>query len=199
MAEHQMYPSNTDAARQAAQQAPSNPKNVEPAVSGASTIQKSVLDKTTEFFGLQKPKTFGDWVAVVADMTNRVYSAFDTITGNKRNQSNLSVPAARVAYGQFYNQAQTAQQYAQPKQTSTYSYDDILYRTRGDAEVVLAQMRELLEMYHNVSVGDLFDLSGISAPNGYTDQKFGWKDLSMARVVPAGNGFMILLPKAGQL
>lgn len=203
MAERQ-FPSNTDEARMAAttppQPAQQQPKNVSAAVSGARTVDKTPLDKASEFLGFNKPKTFGDWVAVVADMTNRVYSAFDTLTGNKRGPGtiNAQVPAARIAYSQIY-QNQNNQQFAQPRQTSTYSYDNIAYRTRGDAEVVLAQMRELLDIYKNVSVNDLFDLSGITSPNGYTDNKFGWRDLSMARVVQAGSDFMILLPKAVQL
>ena len=209
MAERQ-YPSNSDASRAVPSVAnvpqtsapPANPKNITPVVSGAQKLEKGVLDKASDFLGINKPKTFGDWVQTVADITNRVYSAFDTITGNKRipQQSNQVVPGARIAYGQFWQNAQVQQQATQQRGPATYWYDDILYPTRGDAEVVLAQMRELLELYKNVSVGDMFDLSGISSPNGYVDQKYGWRDLSMARTVPVGTqGYMIVLPRATQL
>lgn len=212
MAERQ-YPSNSDASKQQVsipQTTPPDPsqgiqRNLTPAVDGAQTIQKSYLDKASEFLGFNKPKTFGDWVQTIADMTNRVYSAFDTITGNRRQSSQpntqASVPAARIAYGQFYQSQANAQAYAQPKAPAAYSFDDILYRTRGDAEVVLAQLRELIQLYKMASVNDLYDLSGITPPaNGYTAAKYGWRDLSMARVVPVGaQGFMIVLPSVTQL
>ena len=45
-------------------------------------------------------------------------------------------------------------------QKSNYSYNDLVFNNRGDAEVVLERMYELLDHFETVSVADLFDLAG---------------------------------------
>ena len=61
------------------------------------------------------------------------------------------------------------------------SYDDIEFDTREDAEEVLDRMDELIEQYGIVTVGDLFDLAGVTG-NGYTDQNYGWTSVASATI-----------------
>lgn len=190
--EQQQYPNNSDKARE--QQDYANKRVGAPAVNGGVQIKKKTwLDHFREFFGLSECHSFRDYVSTVSDMTNRVYGAVDTLLGGRPQPPNGSVPAARISYANYYNTPlqQPQQGNAQQRLTSMYSYADIEFDRRADAETVLYRMMELLSMYHSVSVGDMFDLAGITSPNGYTDQKFGWTDVSMARVVPVGGKFRI--------
>jgi hypothetical protein len=77
---------------------------------------------------------------------------------------------------------------------SRFDYDDLVFDSRGDAEVVLTQMDEMLDRYKVVSVLDMYDAAGVTPP--YTADKYGWTDLHDAKIVPVRNGYVIKLPKA---
>lgn len=108
-----------------------------------------------------------------------------------RSRSNGS----RVSYRAYYderNDRQSAQ-----RVRPSYSYDDIIFDDRGDAEEVLCRMEELIDRFQVVSVADLFDMAGLSC--NYTDNKYGWTDLRDARVERVHDGYVIRLPRATTL
>lgn len=74
-----------------------------------------------------------------------------------------------------------------------YSYDDVVLGTRGEAEDVLGHMFDILDEYEMVSIADLYDLVGIQS--SYTDNKYGWTDLTGARVERTREGYYIHLPR----
>lgn len=106
-------------------------------------------------------------------------------------------PGAKVAYRQYYQDRDDRPSYNRPRAQAQYSYDDIVFETRGDAEEVLYRMEELLERFDVVSVADLFDMAGISCQ--YTDNKYGWTDLRNAHVERVRDGYIISLPRATSL
>lgn len=106
--------------------------------------------------------------------------------------------ASRVNYRSYYDQGRDERkEYNRPRAQSSYSYDDIVFPSRGDAEEVLYRMEELLERFDMVSVADLFDMAGISC--NYTDNKYGWKSLRDARIERVSDGYIIRLPRATTL
>ena len=109
------------------------------------------------------------------------------------NRGKSGAPGSKIAYRQYY-QSEDRRDYARPRAQAQYSYDDIVFETRGDAEEVLYRMEELLERFDVVSVADLFDMAGISC--NYTDNKYGWTDLGNARVDRVRDGYIINLPRA---
>lgn len=104
---------------------------------------------------------------------------------------------AKVSYRQYYRDPDERRDYARPRAQAQYSYDDIVFDNRGDAEEVLYRMEELLERFEVVSVADLFDMAGISC--NYTDNKYGWTDLRSAHVERVRDGYIINLPRATSL
>lgn len=81
--------------------------------------------------------------------------------------------------------------------TRSYSFDDIIFESRGEAEEVLDRMDELIDSYRAVSVADMYDLAGLSCD--YTDNKYGWTSLRSADIVRVSGGYMIKLPRATAL
>lgn len=75
-----------------------------------------------------------------------------------------------------------------------YSYDDIILPSRGEAEDVLARMDELMDTYGLVRVADLYDLVGITG--NYTDNKYGWTNITRAEIIRNRDGYMIKMPRA---
>lgn len=161
--------------------------------------EKNSWDGIREFFGIAECNSFRDYVSALSDMTNRVYSAIDTLLGNRRYQ-NSNVPGARVSYGSYYQnpvpQHPQTQGNVKPPQPGIYGSGSLEFDLRSDAEVVLGGMIGMLVDYQNVSIGDMYDLAGITSPNGWTDFKYGWRDLTGAKVVPFGSKWVISLPPA---
>lgn len=104
--------------------------------------------------------------------------------------------ASRVSYRAYYDARDDRRESSQ-KIRPSYNYDDIIFDNRGDAEDVLDRMGELVDRFDAVSVADLFDMAGLSC--NYTDNKYGWTDLSDARVDRVHDGYVIRLPKATTL
>ena len=106
-----------------------------------------------------------------------------------------STAANKVSYRDYYsNNRNQSPSYRTTVTRSTYSYDDVVIPTRGDAEAVLSQMDEIVATYGFVRVADLYDLVGITG--SYTDNNYGWTDIRSARIDRVRDGYIIKLPRA---
>ena len=112
----------------------------------------------------------------------------DTKTGYRRSN------ADKFSYSSISRDTRAVRDSRYPTTNSIYSYDDIVLATRGEAEDVLDRMCELLDVYKTVTVADLKDLVGITPI--YTDNKYGWTNLSTAETVRIRDGYMLKLPRA---
>lgn len=74
-----------------------------------------------------------------------------------------------------------------------HNFDDLDFESRGEAEEILSRLVDLIEDYGMASVADYYDLAGVSS--NFTDDKYGWRNLSMASVTRTRNGYVINLPK----
>lgn len=79
-------------------------------------------------------------------------------------------------------------------QNGRFDYEDIVFETRGDAEAVREQMLDTLDRYGMVTVADVYDLSGLTAP--YTASKYGWFNIRTSEVTRVRDGYILKLPKA---
>lgn len=102
----------------------------------------------------------------------------------------------RTPYRSYYDDRND-----RPRKTANmagrFDYDDISFDSRGDAELVLDQMRDLVDGdrgYGLVTVADMYDMAGLPAP--FTARKYGWFNLRTAEVIRGRDGFYIRLPKA---
>lgn len=69
----------------------------------------------------------------------------------------------------------------------------IVYKTRIDAEAVLRGLDEQIMEFGEATVMQFYDLSDVDSQ--FTDAKWGWKDISSARIYPCPGGFTIQMPK----
>lgn len=76
---------------------------------------------------------------------------------------------------------------------SRHEFDDVIIKSRGEAEEVLSTLVDIIEDYGMVSVSDLYDLVGITS--NFTDNKYGWINLSDASVSRVRDGYLIDLPR----
>ena len=76
---------------------------------------------------------------------------------------------------------------------SRFDFGDVVLASRGEAEDVLSHLIDLTIDYGEASVGDFYDLVGITT--NFTDNSWGWKDLSKASVVRVRGGYIVNLPR----
>lgn len=78
---------------------------------------------------------------------------------------------------------------------SDFGIGNVRFPTRGDAEMVLQSMRDLLMNYPLVTVATFFELSNVSTEN-YQANSYGWTNLDNARVDRTIDGmYRLILPR----
>lgn len=75
-----------------------------------------------------------------------------------------------------------------------HNFDEIILESRGEAEEVLSHLVDLTEDYGQATIADLYSLVGMTS--AFTDDKYGWTNLSTATVSRVREGYLINLPKA---
>ena len=83
------------------------------------------------------------------------------------------------------------------QQRDVPSRDDIIVKSRGDAEAIIEALAELIQAYDVASVADLMQLVGLTG--NYTDDKWGWTSIAGARYDRVHDGFRLILPPARPL
>lgn len=190
--------SKTEAVKQAEE------KRVEKVVTGkVVTKKKSGFSKFAGEFISEDAKNIKSYVigdvlipAFKKAISDIITDGIDIILygGNGRNRSGRS-NADRVSYRSYYDDRRQSDRLTTSRYSSnSYSYDDIILDSRGEAEEVLARMDELMDTYGLVRVADLKDLVGITG--SYTDNKYGWTNIRNAEIVHVRDGWMIKMPRA---
>lgn len=117
---------------------------------------------------------------------------------SKRNKSSGNGSNPRISYSSYSNYY-SSNQTNQNRTTPSYKEEnrEIIFESRGEAEDVLIQLNEIIERYHMVSMSDLNDILNVTGP--YTDQKYGWTDLSTATTSKVREGYALRLPRVRAL
>lgn len=75
---------------------------------------------------------------------------------------------------------------------AVHNFNDVVLKTRVEAEDVIDQMRTMVDQYGMVSVNDLYDMVGLTSD--FTDAKWGWTNLRSASVRQVRGGYLLDLP-----
>lgn len=114
---------------------------------------------------------------------------------SRRTGSRIAASVGQVAYNRFGGNSVLTNREAPRQSMSTRGravrdFDEILLATRQEGEEVLEKMYTLLSQFGSVSVSDLEEMLGIKGE--YTNQKYGWEDLTGSRLVRIRNGSYLL-------
>ena len=112
--------------------------------------------------------------------------------GKKRSKS-----AGNVSYRKYYDDPRDRardRDRGDSHGRGRFDYEDILFETRGEAELVREQMVEIIDQYGFVTVADMYDMADLTAP--YTATKYGWTNIRNAEAVRVRDGYVLKLPKA---
>lgn len=197
------YPSNAHKNEKKELKPSQDEKKIEKAISGTATVKKKgVAKKFSDVFISEDAHNVGEYVLtdVIVPFTKKLISeaittAIDILLYGDKGRGKGSSIASRYGYRDYGKAYDRDRRDISPSRNrSGYNYDDIYLESRGEAEEVLTRMDELIDQYGVVSVGDLYDLVGVTG--AYTDNNYGWTDLRTASVVRTRDGYMIKLPRA---
>ena len=168
------------------------------------SILTSVLDPTSIIFlpdDIANVKSYIISDVIVPAIKKTVSDIVDSFLypdGRGRRRSSGS----SVSYNSYYDgKRDSRKNSSQPRSSLNVNkhLDEIIIDNRGDAEKVLDGLFDYLETYEVVSVGDLYELLGLSSNSSYVDEKYGWTDLSEADVVRVRDGWKLRLPRVSPL
>jgi hypothetical protein len=179
-------------------------KKVEKVVSGTAKARKrNEMQKLADVFISKDVSSVKSYIlldvlipAMKKAVSDIVTNGIDMLLYGESGGRKGGTAASKVSYRSYYDK-QRDRDYGEPSRQRAktgYSYDDVIFDNRGDAEEVLSRMDELISQFGIVSVADLYDMAGITG--NYTDNKYGWTDISAATPVRMKDGYIIRLPRA---
>lgn len=175
-------------------------KKIEPVVTGKTTVKKkSGIVKIADVFLPEDVSSVKDYIvrdviipkvkSMLHDIGSEAWDSFWGISG--RSSTNGKSIARYVSYDKYSQNKQSDT----PRRSGT-SFEEIMFSSRGDAEVVYDRMAELCEQYNAVSVADMYELANVSNDN-FALNKIGWTSMEGAEIVRvSGGGFKIKMPLA---
>lgn len=181
-------------------------KKIEKVVTGVvKTKKKSKFEGIMSNFISEDAKSVKSYVfgevlipAIKKAISDIVTDGIDIILyGESRGRSRNNRPSNYVSYSNYASGGRNDRSRMNERQAlmaGSYSYNDIILSSRGEAEDVLTRMDELMDTYGLVRVADLYDLVGITG--NYTDNKYGWTNIRNASVERVRDGYMIKMPRA---
>lgn len=183
--------------------APETAKRAEKVVHGKVKAKKNETRKWTDMFISEDVSNVKSYIIMDVIVPSIKKAVYDLIVGTLDmslygGKGGGKRPTAdKVSYHTDYNSVSRRDDRFSNERNRTssgYSYDDITVETRGEAEMVISRMDEIMEEYDQVRVADLYDLVGITGD--YTDNKYGWTNIQTARIVRTRDGYKIQMPRA---
>lgn len=196
------YASNSNKAKraQAEAQAPEEQKTVAKVVTGPVKVKKQnefqkaigsviVSDLRTIAAYLMKEKLLP---AVKKFVFEAGSDALHMAMYGNASTSKGGSGGSKISYSGYYK-SDERKPVETPIRDNLFEYERIVIEHRGDAEAVLDDLKEALDHGYLVSVGDLYDKLGVTKP--HTAHKYGWEDLSTARIVHTTDGYILKMPR----
>ena len=99
----------------------------------------------------------------------------------------------KTSYSAYYKSDRDRERRKNEPRRRSCDVPEIIVDTRMDANDVIEEMNNLIDEYDSVSVADLNQIVGITG--SYTDEHYGWYDISSVRIRRANGGYLIDLPR----
>lgn len=185
-----------------AEQQTAEPKKVKKVVSGKVKTKKNEMRRLTDIFiaedaGNVKSYIFMDVLvpAIKKAISDIVTDGIDMILYGE-SKSRKASSGNRVSYRSYYDDKNNRSRHSNEddRARERFDYNDIIFPSRGDAEMVREQMVDLIDRYGFVTVADMYDMADLTSP--YTSNKYGWTNIRNADVVRVRDGYVLKLPKA---
>ena len=161
-------------------------------------IQKIANDFLAEDLKTVKDRIIAEYL--IPMLKNGLCSIFNSainiaLWGDDRSRSSStnysSSSRQRNSYDRYYQDGQSSR--PGPSGRPARTLQNLDFEGRYDADKTLNEMYDALCKYKQVSVGDLWDMMGVS--NESTDYNYGWYNLDGAYIKGIPGGYRLVLPR----
>ena len=195
------YPANSHRSKELATEGRSEERKVQKVVSGKVTTKKNEVRKLTDIFISEDARNVKSYIfmdvlvpAIKKAISDIVTDGIDMILYGGSGSGRKTKPSNNVSYRNYYESPRNSMSSRNDSQRSRLDYDDIVFESRGEAELVREQMVDMIERYGFVTVADMYDMADLTSP--YTSNKYGWTNIRSAEAVRVRDGYILKLPKA---
>lgn len=210
------YPSNSRSGREKPQEQ-KEPKKIERVVTGKSLRRKKPLGTRLAETFIGGSDTHSVWeyvffdvlVPAAKDMVSDAVSQgiermlFGEVRG-RGGRSRSNTPYTNYSSSSRYNPPGPMMRRDEPRRPelsrqdrAQHRFDQIIIPTRTEATEILDQMYSVLSQYDVVTVSDLYEMANIESQ--FTDERYGWDDLSGSGVSRDRKGYLLVLPQPKEL
>lgn len=206
------YPGNSKKQRAEEAKSETARPEIKKIVTTSGTIRKASLgSRMRETFAGEGARETGTYVFFDVIIPAIKAMAFDTITqgadrilfgGRDVIRSGMAnAPRTRTNYNQISTKA--ANNYPgrnfegggreiSRAARNNHRFDEILLDSRGEAEMVLDTMQDLISRFQWVSIPEFYSMVDVTAE--FTDEKWGWTNISTAQIRPSRGKYVLILP-----
>lgn len=194
------YPNNSHSAREKQNDAAPPEKKTEKVVTGAvKSRKKSGVKKFASIFTPEDMESVRSYIlmdVVVPGIKNAVADAVSILLFGEAGRigTRKGTSGSKILYQRCYDDRRDRNR-DRSWNVAGYEYDDIIIESRGEAELVLERLDEIIASYGMASIADLYDLVGMTS-RSYMDNKYGWTDIRNAKVTQVRDGYILQLPRA---
>ena len=195
------YPANSHRSKELSTESRSEERKVQKVVSGKVTTKKNEVRKLTDIFISEDARNVKSYIfmdvlvpAIKKAISDIVTDGIDMILYGGSGSGRKTKPSNNVSYRNYYESPRNSMSSRNESQRSRFDYDDIVFESRGEAELVREQMVDMIERYGFVTVADMYDMADLTSP--YTSNKYGWTNIRSAEAVRVRDGYILKLPKA---
>lgn len=113
--------------------------------------------------------------------------------GEAKSRSRSRSSGSYTSYSKQYKSEDKPSRSISRAARASHNFAEVTIEHRDEAEDVLVKMTDLVKDYGSASVADLYDLVDITS--NFTDNKWGWTDLSGADIERTRAGYLLDLPR----
>lgn len=204
------YKSKEEAKSKNKSEEPARERRAQKVVSGEISTGRTRKRKLIDMFVSEDSGNLKEYVlldvlvpAIKDTISTVIKDAIDIVLfGGAGSASGRTRNGSKITYTNYYrsssrNDDRRASASA-PSGRGRFDYDEIEFNSRGDAELVLKDLNDIIDTYQWATVGDLYDLAGLVPP--YTSNNYGWTSIRTAEIVRVRGGkYIIDLPKASPI
>ena len=200
----EQYKSNSNSSREKEKEKDiPKKKNIEKVTKGAARTKKK--SKFLDSFIAEDVKDVKDYLigdvlvpTIKSTIAEMVSNGVDmALLGEVRHGRKKSQRGNRTPYRDYYDRRDDRRR--ESRRGAAYDFESVIVESRGEAELVLDRMDEIIDNYDSVSITDLYDLVGYDGGK-YTDSKYGWTSLRGVDVARLRDGsYEIVMPAPKQI
>lgn len=194
------YKSNSHKSK--AEEAEVSERKVQKVVTGKTKTKANEARKFASIFISEDARNVKSYVfmdvlvpAIKKAISDIVTNGMDMILyGGTGGSGRKSRSSGNISYRNYYDNSRNDNCNDSSRYRNRFDYDDIVFESRGEAELVREQMLDMIDRYGFVTVADMYDMADLTSP--YTSNKYGWKNIRSAEAVRVRDGYILKLPKA---